>query len=147
MASEMGTDMSRFGDADHLSSWAGVSSGNHVSANKRYSGRTAKGNRPLRNALNQAAHAAAKVKNTYLSAQYRRLATRIGKKKAIVALEHSILVAAYHIIKNNEVYQDLGGDYFDRINSQTKVHRMVKRLENLGYKVTLEQCQPQPKAA
>lgn len=90
-------------------------------------------------ALNQAAHAASHTKNTYLSAQYRRLAARRGKKKAIVALEHTILVIAYHLIKCKEPYRELGGDYFDKRRPEVTVKHLVKRLEQLGYSVSLQQ--------
>jgi transposase len=105
--------MSRFPTADHLASWAGVAPGNNESAGKRLSGRTTKGNQALVAALTQAAWAASHTKNTYLSAQYRRIAARRGRKKAIVAVAHSILVIAYHLVKNEETYRELGGDYFD----------------------------------
>jgi transposase len=142
MVSEMGTDMSRFADAAHLTSWAGVAPGNNVSANKRLSGRTTKGNKALRDVLNQAAHAAAKTKDTYLSAQYHRLAPRIGKKKAIVALERTILISAYHMANKKEPYRELGGNYFDQLKPQATADRLVKRLEKLGFRVTVQQAQP-----
>jgi len=139
VVSEIGTDMSRFPTAEHLASWAGVAPGNHESAGKRYSGKTTKGNKALSAALNQAAHAAAGTKNTYLSAQYRRLAARRGKKKAIVALEHTILVIAYHLIQRKEPYRELGGDYFDKRRPEATAKRLIKRLEQLGYSVSLQQ--------
>ena len=89
-------------------------------------------------ALNQAAHAAAHMKNTYLAAQYHRLAGRRGQKKAIVAVAHSILVIAYHIIKRKEPYRDLGGDYFDKRRPEATAKRLMKRLEQLGFQVTVE---------
>lgn len=134
--------MSRFPTADHLAAWAGVSPGNNESAGKRRSGRTRKGNQALRTVLNQAAHAAAHTKNTYLSAQYHRLAGRRGAKKAIVAVEHSILVIAYHLIERKEPYKELGGDYFDKRNVEATAKRLTKRLERLGYQVSLELQQP-----
>lgn len=139
IVSEMGNDMSRFPSADHLASWAGVAPGNNESAGKRRSGRTNKGNQALRAALNQAAHAAARTKNTYLSAQYHRLAGRRGAKKAMVALAHSILVIAYHLIDRNEPYKELGGDYFDKRNVEATAKRLTKRLERLGFQVSLQQ--------
>jgi len=138
MVAEIGADMTRFDSANHLASWAGVAPGNHESAGKRRSGRTRTGNRPLNVLLNQAAHAAIRTKGTYLSAQYHRLAGRIGKKKAIVAVEHSILVIAYFLISRNEPYRELGGDYFDRRQPETTAKRLVKRLEHLGYQVVLQ---------
>ena len=139
IVSEIGTDMSRFPTAAHLASWAGVAPGNHESAGKRRSGKTTHGNKVLGAALNQAAHAAAGTKNTYLSAQYRRLAARRGKKKAIVALEHTILVIAYHLIQRKEPYRELGADYFDKRRPEATAKRLVKRLEQLGYSVSLQQ--------
>jgi transposase len=139
MVAEMGTDMSRFPTADHLAAWAGVAPGNHESAGKRRSSQTRKGNRPLGVALNQAAHAAARTKHTYLAAQYHRLAGRRGKKKAIVAVAHSIVVIAYHLIQRKEPYRELGGDYFDKQRPDATAKRLVKRLERLGYSVTLQQ--------
>lgn len=142
IVSEIGIDMSRFPTADHLASWAGVAPGNNESAGKRLSGRTTKGNQALVAALTQAAWAASHTKNTYLSAQYRRIAARRGRKKAIVAVAHSILIIAYHLVKNQETYRELGGDYFDKRNPQTLAKRLVRRLEKLGYSVTLEQPLP-----
>jgi transposase len=139
IVSEIGTDMSRFPSANHLASWAGVAPGNNESAGKRRSGKTRQGNKVLGAALNQAAHAAAATKNTYLSAQYRRLAARRGKKKAIVALEHSILVIAYHLIQRKEPYRDLGGDYFDKRRPEVTAKRLIKRLEQLGYSLSFQQ--------
>ena len=137
--SEIGDDMSRFPTADHLASWAGVAPGNNESAGKRRSGKTTKGNRALRAALNQAAHAAARTKNTFLSAQYHRLAGRRGARKAVVAVAHSILVIAYHLIVRKEPYKELGGDYFDKRNVEATTKRLTKRLEKLGYQVSLQQ--------
>ncbi len=139
IVSEIGNDMSRFPTADHLASWAGVVPGNNESAGKRRSGRTTKGDRALRIVLNQVAHVAAKTKNTYLSAQYHRLAGRRGAKKAIVAVAHSILVIAYHLIDRKEPYQELGGDYFDQRNVEATAKRLAKRLEHFGYQVSLLQ--------
>ena len=131
--------MSRFLTANHLAAWAGVAPGNHESAGKRRSGRTTKGNQALRTVLSQAAHAAAHTKNTYLSAQYHRLAGRRGNKKAIGAVAHSILVIAYHLIQKKEPYKELGGNYFDQRRPEATANRLVKRLEKLGYAVTLQQ--------
>jgi transposase len=146
IVSEIGTDMQRFPTADHLASWAGVAPGNDESAGKRRSGKTRKGNKPLGAALNQAAHAASRTKGTYLSAQYHRLAGRRGKKKAIVAVAHSILVIAYHLIQRQEPYRELGGNYFDQRRPEATAKRLLKRLEQLGYAVQIQQ-QPSLAAA
>jgi transposase len=135
---ELGADMSRFPNAAHAASWAGLAPGKNESAGKNRSGKTTKGNKYLKAALTQAAHAVGRSKDNYLSAQYRRLASRRGKKRAAVAVAHSILVIAYHLLKNGTVYTDLGADYFDRRNEQQIQKQLVKRLEQLGYKVTVE---------
>ncbi|MBE0695554.1 MAG: IS110 family transposase [Anaerolineaceae bacterium] len=140
IVSEIGTDMSRFPSADHLSAWAGVAPGNNESAGKRRSGKTRKGNKPLGAALTQAAQAAAHTKNTYLSAQFHRIAGRRGKKKAIVAVAHSILVMSYHMIQRKEPYEEKGSNYFDQRNKLKVTHRLVDRLEKLGYQVSLQQA-------
>ena len=139
IVSEIGIDMSRFPSAEALASWAGVAPGNNESAGKRRSGKTTKGNQALSIALNQAAHGASRTKDTYLSAQYRRLAARRGKKRAIMALMYSILVIAYHLIQRSEPYCDLGGDYFDKRRPEATAKHLVKRLEQLGYSVSLQQ--------
>jgi transposase len=138
IVAEIGTDMSRFPSADHLAAWAGVAPGNHESAGKRTSGKTRKGNRVLRTILVQAAHAAARTRSTYLSAQYRRLATRRGKKRAILAVAHSLLVMAYFMIQRQESYREAGADFFDQLQPEDTARRLVKRLERLGYRVTLQ---------
>lgn len=139
IVSEIGTEMERFPSANHLAAWAGVAPGNHESAGKRLSGRTRKGNQTLRKGLVQAAHAAAHTKETFLSAQYHRLAMRRGKKRAIIAVAHSILVIAYHLILRHEQYQELGGEYFDRRNPAATAKRLTHRLEQLGYRVMLQE--------
>jgi len=137
IVSEIGTNMSCFPTANHLASWAGVAPGNNESAGKRLSGKTTKGNRALVSALTQAAHAASRTKNTYLSAQFHRVAARRGKKRAIMAVAHSILIIAYHLIKSREPYHDLGADYFDKRNAQSTAKRLVRRLQELGYSINL----------
>jgi len=132
--------MSRFESANHLSAWAGLAPGNNESAGKRLSGKTGRGNKALGVALNQAAHAVSHMKNNYLAAQYHRLAGRRGQKKAIVAVAHSIFVITYHMIKRKESYRELGGDYFDKRRPEATAKRLVKRLEQLDFTVSLEQA-------
>jgi len=138
VVSEIGTDMDWFPSDRHISSWAGVSPGNHESAGKRKSGRVCKGNTWLRRHLIEAAWAAVRKKGSYLSALYHRLVTRRGKKKAIVAVAHSILVIIYHVLKDQVPYHELGPDYFDKLNTAHIKRHYVRRLENLGFKVILE---------
>ena len=139
---EIGTDVQRFATAKHLASWAGMCPGNDQSAGKRLSGRTRKGNRWLRTALMEAAHAAARTKNSYFSAQYRRLGSRRGKQKALVAVAHSILVIIYVVMSRQEDYRELGGTYFDERDRQAVEKRLVRRLEHLGYQVALHPNDP-----
>lgn len=129
--------MERFPTPGHLASWAKMCPGSNESAGKRKSGHTGQGNHWLRSALIEAAHAAARTKSTYLSAQYRRLAARRGAKRAAVAVGHTMLVIAYHLLRDGAVYQELGGNYFDEQKEQHVVHRMQRRLERLGYEVTI----------
>jgi transposase len=135
---QIGVDMSRFPTAGHLASWAGMSPGNNESAGKRKSGRINKGNKALRRILVQAAQAAGHSKNSYLGAQFRRLAARRGSKRAAVAVGHSILVIIYKMIKNGTSYADLGGNYFDLRDREAVARRLVYRLKDLGFDVKLE---------
>jgi transposase len=134
---EIGVDMGVFPDEHHLASWCGICPGNEESAGKRLRGRTRKGNRWLRRALAEAAWAATRVKDSYLAAHYRRLAARRGKKRALVALGHSLLVIIYHMLRDGKEYQDLGPDYFDRLEPERLRRYLVRRLQGLGYAVTL----------
>jgi len=138
IVAELGTDMNRFPTSKHAAAWAGLAPGNNESGGKRRSGRIKEGNHALRSALLQAAWAASHTKNTYLSAQYHRLAGRRGKKRAIVAVAHSILVMSYHIMKRQQPYQELGANYFDERKKESILHGLVKRISKLGYEVSLE---------
>jgi transposase len=142
VVSEMGVKMEKFPSERHLASWVGLCPGNEESAGKRKSGKTTKGNQSLRTALVQAAWAATHTKKTYLSAQYYRLVKRKGRKKALVAVAHSILIIMYHIIERQEKYQELGGDYFEKQKSEDHCRRLVRQLEALGMKVTVEAHRP-----
>ncbi len=142
--SEIGGDMSCFPTHGHAASWAGLCPGNNESAGKRKSGKTRKGNQWLRRYLTEAAWAATRKQGSYLSALYHRLVVRRGKKKAIVAVAHALLVIVYHILKNQVSYRELGSDHFSKFNAAYVQRHHVKRLESLGYKVTLE---PLSKAA
>jgi transposase len=139
---ELGKDMSRFPNAGHAASWAGLVPGRNESAGRNRSSRIRQGNKQLKTALVQAAHAAGRRKDHYLGAQYRRLAVRRGKQRAAIAVAHSILVIAYHMLRRGTEYVELGADYFDKQNQQQVQKRLVKRLEQLGYRVLLEPSIP-----
>jgi transposase len=139
---EIGVDMEVFPTEHHLASWAGMCPGQRESAGKRGSGRTRKGDQWLRTTLVQVAWAASHTKNTYLSALYRRLVGRRGKKRALVALGHTILVIVYHILKKGVTYKDLGPDYFDKLDTQRLTKSLIRRLERLGHDVVLKPKEP-----
>ncbi len=141
---EIGTDMTGFPTPRHLVSWAGLCPGHDESAGKRRSGHTRKGSKWLRIALLEAALAATHSNDTYLAAQYRRLKGRRGHRRASIAVCHSILAAAWHMLQTGEVYRDAGGDYFTRLNPELQTRRLIRQLENLGHHVTLND---QPAAA
>jgi transposase len=138
IVAELGTDMRRFPSAAHAAAWAGLAPGNYESAGKRYSGRIRQGNTALRSGLVQAAWSSSHMKETYLAAQYRRLIGRRGKKRAIVAVAHSLLVIIYHMLRRHEPYRELGGNHFDERKKQSVVDRLIKRVERLGYQVRIE---------
>jgi transposase len=138
LVAEWGIDMGRFGTATRLAAWSGIAPGNDESAGKQRSGKTRQGNQALRTGLTQLAHAAARTKGTYLSALYQRLAARRGKKRAIIAVAHSIVVSAFHMLSRREPYRELGANYFDNRRQAHVVDQLTRRIERLGYRVTIE---------
>jgi transposase len=137
LVAETGTDMSRFPTHKHFASWAGQCPGNHESAGKRKSGKTPDANRHLDSILTEIAHAAVRTKKSYFKGQYHHLAGRRGKKRAIGAVKHSILVTIYYMLRDNKPYQDLGVDYFNKLNPQQRIRYHVRRLQELGQAVEL----------
>jgi transposase len=135
---ELGVDMSVFPSASQAAAWTGVSPGNHESAGKRKSGRVTKGNVYLKTALVEAAWAASRKKGSYLREKFYRLKARRGYKRAALAIAHKILTAVYHMLANQLPYHELGDLYLDKLNQQTITRHLVRRLERLGYTVTLE---------
>lgn len=136
---EIGTDMRRFPTDAHFASWAKLCPGNNESAGKRMSGHTGHGSRWLRSTMVEAAWAAARVKNSYFAAQYHRLVPRRGKRRAAVAVAHSMLIVIYHLIKDGTIYQDLGPQHFDELDRKRIARRAVHRLESLGYQVSVRE--------
>ena len=131
--SVIGTDMSRFPTDGHISSWAGLCPGNNQSAGKRKSGKTRKGNSLLRSTLVVCAHSAVKNKNSYFYAQFQRISAHRGKKRAHVAIAHSILIAIYHVLKDNVPFRDLGSEYYNQFNRERKINAYLKKLKALGW--------------
>jgi len=138
LLAEIGIDMRQFPTADDLAAWAGFAPGNHESGGKRYSGRVRKGSRAVRDIISQAAWAAARTKNTFLKARYHRLSARRGKKRAIVAVGHSMLISIWYMLARHEPYSDLGDDYYDKRKKESKVAYLAKQLARLGYTVRIE---------
>jgi transposase len=138
LIAEIGVDMTVFPTSAHLASWGSMCPGNNITGGKRRSGKTMKGNRWLGETLNQCAVAASHTRDTYLAAQFWRLTRRIGKKKATVAVGHSILVICWHLLANDCDYEDLGGDYFARrTDTDKRRDYLIRQLQDLGYGVSL----------
>src|SRR5215211_7607453 len=138
LIAEIGVDMNAFATPKHLASWAGACPGNDESAGKRRSGKTRKGSKWLRATLTESALAATTTRNSYLAAQYRRVRGRRGHSKAVTAVGHSILTAAWHMLQTGEIYRDLVADYYTRQNPDGITKRLIRQLEALGHHVTLE---------
>jgi transposase len=135
---EIGIDMTRFGTASRLAAWSGVAPGNDESAGKQRSGKTRKGNQVLRAGLTQLAHGAVRTKGTYAAALYRRLAARRGKRRAILAVAHALMVSVFYMLTRNALYRELGANYCDERRRHDTVDRLLSWIEHLGYRVHLE---------
>ena len=131
----IGVDMERFPSDSHISSWAGLCPVNNESAHKRKSGKTCKGDALLRETLIVCAHSAVKNKSSYFAAQFARISAHRGKKRAYVAVAHSMLVAIYHILKDGVDFRDLGADYYNQFNKELKINAYLKKLQALGWEV------------
>ena len=134
---EIGQDMNRFPTAGHISSWSGVCPGNNESAGKRRSGKTRKGNKILKSALVECAQSAVQHKSSFFYAQYQRISMRRGKKRALLAVAHTMLIAIYYMIKEDKEYQDLGADFYNKFNKEKKANSYMKKLKELGYDVQI----------
>jgi transposase len=147
LLAEIGTDMSRFPTDRHIASWAKICPGNRRTAGKARSEHIGGGNPWLRTLLVEAAWGASHSKDTFLAAQYHRLAARLGQRRATIAVAHSILVIAYHVIREGKPYQELGATFYDQRSQKTVVRRLTKRLEGLGFQVTLQPKEEDPPTA
>ena len=139
---EIGADMSQFPDHRHLGSWSGICPGNNESAGKHKGGATRKGSTYLRATLVECAWAASRTKNTCFRAQFRRIASRRGAKRALIAVAHRLLAVVYHVLRDQRAHQELGVDFFDRLNHGRLRSYYLKRLKSLGYQVDVKEAQP-----